>query len=86
MRNLLFLTLVALGAGCYSNAGSARRAQTLESEGWTCLGEPIVSCPNRPRGECTGWDERWLATCPDDQSRWVCRFVGTSRSVVCGRQ
>lgn len=66
---------VALAAGCYSSAQSARTSQTLGSEGWACYAEPVVSCPNRPDGVCTGYDNRWIATCPDDGSRWACRFA-----------
>lgn len=84
-RALVALVLTAL-AGCFSSAGAARRAQTLESAEWTCLSEPDVSCPTRPGGECTGWDERWIAVCPDDGSRWVCRFHRPTETVVCGRQ
>lgn len=85
----------ASAAGCYSSARSARVSQTLDSAQWTCLADPVVSCPGQPGGECSGWDERWLAVCPDDGSRWVCRFDrvriearGTSggRRVFCGRQ
>lgn len=60
---------------CYSSAQSARVSQTLGSEGWACYAEPVVSCPNRPDAVCTGWDNRWIATCPDDDSRWACRFA-----------
>ncbi len=91
------VVLLALGAasvvGCYRSARSARVSQTLDSAEWTCLADPVVSCPRQPGGECS--DERWLAVCPDDGSRWVCRFErvrigarGTSggRRVFCGRQ
>lgn len=85
----IFGTLVALAAipcaaalaGCYSSAQAARESQTLGSEGWACYGEPIVSCPNRPDGVCTGWDNRWIATCPDDGSRWACRFANAGATI-----
>lgn len=73
MRRLAMLTIAL--CGCYSSAQSARQSQTLQAEGWTCYGDPVVECPEQPGGECTGWDQRWIATCPDDGSRWVCRFA-----------
>lgn len=71
----LALPLLAVGTGCFSSAPAARRSQTLAAEGWTCYADPIVSCPNRPDRVCTGWDQRWIATCPDNGSRWICRFA-----------
>ncbi len=82
---IAFAFAVSLAAaGCYSSARAARVSQTLDSTTWTCLGDPIVICPD---GECTGWDSQWIATCPDDGRRWVCRFArGRGSRVYCGRQ
>lgn len=76
MRNFLFgiFFLVSL-SGCYANAMQARVHQTMESDEWGCFAKPLVRCPNRPNGQCTGHDSRWQAMCPDDGSVWVCNFV-----------
>lgn len=63
--------VLLLLAGCYSSAQAARVDQTTHADGFACVGEPAIQCP---RGECTGWDNRWEATCPDDGSRWICRM------------
>ncbi len=70
----LFCAARTLSA-CYASAHAARENQTLAADNWTCYSDPVVECPNRPDGRCTGWDQRWISTCPDNGSRWVCRFA-----------
>lgn len=69
--------LLALPA-CYSSAHAARIDQTRHASGWACTAQPRVRCGNRADGRCTGWDTSWSATCPDDQSEWICRLSGRS--------
>jgi hypothetical protein len=84
IARLIALGVLVLG-GCYSSAQGARVSQTASADGWACYADPRVSCPAHANGVCTGWDERWMATCPDDGSRWVCHFTGESRRVSCAR-
>ena len=79
----IIASFVLVLAGCGS-ASQNRVTQTLGSDGWVCVADPVIACPGH---ECTGWDERWVAVCPDNGARFACRFAPTSdRRVICGRE
>ncbi len=85
MRRLVLLAspvLAFLSACLYSSAHAARVAQTRQAPEFACYEQPAVDCGGR---ECSGWDDRWTAYCPDDGSRWSCRFVRPGSSVSCAR-
>jgi len=83
MRTGVLVLLVLAGCG---TATGARQGQTQEAEGWACFSSPVVTCPNRPRQECSGWDERWIATCPDTGATFGCSLQGGDRGGFRGRR
>lgn len=82
---LALLALALAGTGCFASTNAARQNSTLSAESWVCLDPPIVSCPRRPAGQCDVMDYSWVATCPEDGTRYVCRFASQGATAFNGR-